>query len=62
MGLEAHEYPEAVGSFVFLCHTLDMTLSEEQLVGACLGSDAKEPPAIGSLALIFLCLGLGWHR
>jgi len=37
-----------MGSFVFLCHTLDMTLLEEQLVGACLGSGAREPLGIGS--------------
>jgi hypothetical protein len=49
---------EAAGSFVFLCHTSDVTLSKEQLIGARLGSDTKEPPVIDSLGLIFLCLGL----
>ena len=61
-GPKALEAREAMGSFVFLCHALDMTLSEEQLVGARLGSDAKEPPGIGSLGLVFLCPGLGWHH
>ena len=46
MGLEAPEPPEAMESFVFLCHAPDMTLSEEQLVGARLGSDAKDPLGI----------------
>ena len=59
MGPEAPEPPEAVGSFVFLCHAPDMTLSEEQLAGACLGSGAREPLGIGSLGLVFLCSGLG---
>jgi hypothetical protein len=62
MGLKAPEPSEAMGSFVFSCHTLDMTLSEEQLVGACLGSNAREPLGIISLGHVFLCLGLGWHR
>ena len=56
---EALESSEAVESFFFLCHTSDVTLSEEQLVGACLGSDAREPLSTGSLGLVFLCLGLG---
>ena len=56
---KAPEPPEAVGSFVFLCHAPDVTLSEEQLAGACLGSGAGEPPGIGSLGLVFLCPGLG---
>ena len=56
------ELREAVGSFVFLCHAPDMTLSEEQLAGARLGSGTREPPGIGSLGLVFLCLGLGLHR
>jgi hypothetical protein len=34
-----------LGSFVFLCHALDVTLSEEQLVGVYVGSGAREPPA-----------------
>ena len=58
MGLEALEPLEAMGSFVFLCHALDVTLLEEQLVEACLGSDAREPMGIGSHKLVFLCLGL----
>jgi hypothetical protein len=33
-GPEALEPPEAMGSFVFLCHALNMTLSEEQLARA----------------------------
>ena len=61
MGSEALEPPEAAGSFVFLCYTPDVTLPEEQLAGACLGSGARKPPGIGSLGLVFLCLGLGWH-
>ena len=61
-GLEAPEPLEAKGRFVFLCHALDVTLSEEQLVGARLGSNAREPPGIGSLGLVFLRSGLGWHR
>ena len=61
-GPEAPESSEAVGSFVFLCRALDVTLSEEQLVGACLGSVEREPPGIGSLGLVFLCPSLGWHR
>jgi len=56
------EPPEAAGSFVFLCHAPDVTLSEEQLTGARLGSDAEESPGIGSLGLVFLCPGFGWHR
>ena len=52
---------EAVGSFVFLCHASDVTLLKEQLVEACLGSDAREPPGISSLGLVFLCLVLGGH-
>jgi hypothetical protein len=62
VGLEAPEPPEAVGSFVFLCHAPDVTLSEEQLIGARLESGAREPPGIGSPGLVFLCLGLGWHH
>jgi len=62
VGPEAREPSEATGSFVFLCHALDVTLLEEQLAGACLGSGTREPPGIGSLGLAFLCLGLGWHR
>jgi hypothetical protein len=50
--------PEVTGSFVFLCHAPDMTLLEEQLAGACLGSDAREPSGIGSLGLVLLCPGL----
>jgi hypothetical protein len=38
-----------------------VTLSEEQLVGACLGSDARDPLGIDSLGLVFLCPCLGWH-
>jgi hypothetical protein len=34
--------PEALESFVFLCHAPGMTLSEKQLVGACLGSNARK--------------------
>jgi hypothetical protein len=45
VGPEAPDHPEAVGSIVFLCHASDMTLSEEQLAGACLGSGAREPQA-----------------
>jgi hypothetical protein len=56
---KAPEPPEAAGSFVFLCHAPDVTLLEDQLVGACLGSGAREAPDIGSLGLVFLCLGLG---
>jgi hypothetical protein len=59
---EALEPSEAARSFVFLCHALDMTLSEEQLAGARLGSDAREPPGSGSLGLVFLRPGLGKHR
>jgi hypothetical protein len=61
VGPEALEPLEAAGIFVFLCHAPDMTLSKEQLVGACLGSDAREAPGIGSLGIVFLCPGLGWH-
>jgi hypothetical protein len=39
-----------------------VTLSDEQLAGPHLGSDAREPPSIGSLGLVFLCPGLGWRR
>jgi hypothetical protein len=59
MGPEALEPPEAAGSFVFLCHASDVTLLKEQLVGARLGRNAREPPGIDSLGLVFLCLGLG---
>jgi hypothetical protein len=59
MGPEALEPPEAMRSFVFLCHAPNMTISEEQLVGSCLRSDAREPLGIGSLGLVLLCLGLG---
>ena len=62
MGLEAHEPSEAVGSFVFLCHAPDLTMLEEQLAGARLGSGARKPRGIGSPGLVFLCPGLGWHR
>jgi hypothetical protein len=62
VGPEAFEPSEAVESFVFLCHTLDVTLSEEQLTGAHLGSNAREPPGIDSLGLVFLCPGLGCYR
>ena len=51
MGLKALEPSEATRSFVFLCHTPDLTLLEEQLVEACLGRDAREPLGIGSLGL-----------
>ena len=53
---------EAVGSFVFLCHAPDVTLLEEQLAGARLGNNAREPSGIGILGLVFLCPGLGWCR
>jgi hypothetical protein len=59
---KALEPSKAMESFIFLCHALDMTLSEEQLVGARLGSDAREPPGIDSLGLVFLCSGLGWYH
>ena len=59
VGLEAPEPPEAMGSFVFLCHAPDVTLSEEQLVVVRRGSDARVPLGIGSLGLVFLCPGLG---
>jgi hypothetical protein len=59
MGSEAPKPLEATGSFAFLCHAPDVTLSEEQLVGARLGSDAKEPQGIYSLGFVFLCPGLG---
>ena len=59
MGPEAPEPPEVAGSFIFLCHALDVTMSEEKLAGARLGSDAWEPPGISSLGLVFLCSGLG---
>jgi hypothetical protein len=62
VGFETPEPLGTTGSFVFLCHAPNVTLSEEQLVGACLGSDTREPPGIGSLELVFLCPGLGWHR
>jgi hypothetical protein len=51
-----------MGSFVFLCHALDVTLLEEQLAGVRLGSGAREPSGIDSLGLVFLCSGLGWHH
>ena len=57
MGPEAPEPPEAMGSFVFLCHAPDVTLLEEQLVGPCLGSDVGEPPSISSLGPCLLVLG-----
>jgi hypothetical protein len=62
MGPEACEPSEAVGSFVFLYHTPDVTLSEEQLVEPRLGSSAEEPPSIGSSGPVFLCPGFGWRR
>jgi hypothetical protein len=62
VGPKVLEPPEVVGNFVFLCHIPDMTLSEEKLAWAHLGSSAREPSCIGSLGLVFLCLGLGWHR
>ena len=62
MGLEASEPLEVMESFIFLCHAPNVTLSEEQLVGARLGSGAMEPQGIASLGLVFLCLGLGWHH
>jgi hypothetical protein len=58
MGSEAPEPSKAMESFVFLCHTLDMTLLEEQLAEAHLGSGAREPPDISGPGLVFLCLGL----
>jgi hypothetical protein len=61
MGLEAPEPPMAVKNFVFLCHTPDMTLLEEELAGAHLGSGAREPPGIDGPRLVFLCPGLGLH-
>ena len=61
MGPEAHEPSEAMGSFVFLCHTPNVTLSEEQLAGPHLGSNAEEPPSIGSSGPVFLCPVLGWR-
>ena len=60
-GTEAPEPSEVAGSFVFLCHAPDVTLSVEQLAGAHLGSGARERLGIGSPGLVFLCLGLGWH-
>jgi hypothetical protein len=57
VGSEALEPLEAAGSFVFLCHTPDVTLSKEQLIGARLGSDTKEPPVIDSLGLYLLVPG-----
>jgi hypothetical protein len=59
VGPEAPEPPEAVESFVFLCHALDVTLSKKHLVGARLGSNARKPPGISSLGLVFLCPSLG---
>jgi hypothetical protein len=61
VSLEAPEPSEAMESFVFLCHAPNMTLSEEQLVEACLGSDAREPLGISSLGLVFFCPSLSWH-
>jgi hypothetical protein len=52
VGPKAPEPPEAAESFVFLCHVPNMTLSEEQLAGARLGSDARKPLGIGSLGLV----------
>jgi hypothetical protein len=62
MGSKAPKPPKAARSFVFLCHAPNVTLSEEQLAGACPRSDTREPPGIGSLGLVFLYLGLGWHH
>jgi hypothetical protein len=58
MGSEAPEPSKVAESFVFLCHTLDVTLLEELLAEARLGSGAREPPDIGGLGLVFLCLEL----
>jgi hypothetical protein len=55
--------PRAPGGCRKLCLLVsrpDVTLLEEQLAGARLGSDAREAPGIGSLGLVFLCPGLGW--
>jgi len=60
--MQARKPLKVVGSFVFLCHAPGVTLSEEQLEGACLGSKASEPSGIGSLGLVFLFSGLGWHH
>jgi hypothetical protein len=45
--------PQRSQEAVFLCHALYVTLLEEQLIGACLGSGAREPLGIGSLGLVF---------
>jgi hypothetical protein len=58
MGPKGPEPPEAVESFVFLCHIPDMTMLEEQLAEARLGSGAREPSSIGGPGLVFLCPGL----
>ena len=52
MGPKTPEPPKATVTFVFFCHTLDVTLSEEQLAGARLRSGAREPPGIDSLGLV----------
>jgi hypothetical protein len=62
MGLEAPEPPKDVRSFIFLCHAPNVTLSEEQLARARLGSSAREPSGISGLRLVFLCPGLVLHR
>jgi hypothetical protein len=46
-----------LGGFVFLCHTLDMTLSERQLARARLRSITGEPPSVGSLRPYLLIPG-----
>jgi hypothetical protein len=45
MGPKAPEPPKAMGSFVFLCHAPDVTLSGEQLVGHVLGAMLGIPQA-----------------
>jgi hypothetical protein len=40
-----------LGSFVFLCHAPDVTLSEEQLAGARLGRVTRASSGIGSPGL-----------
>jgi hypothetical protein len=61
-GPESPRAPRGYGKLCLLVSCPRRDPVREAVGRACLGSDAREPPGIDSLGLVFLCLGLGWHR
>ena len=61
-GPRSQPAPRGHGKLVFLCHALCVTLSWKWPAGPRPGHGVLEPPSLDGSGLVFLRLGLGWHR